>query len=431
MEEVQVEETSSVVLALRLGWSMSEFMGWARRAWARHQTRQGRRRQQQPPKELRGFADDEAPRLTYSNRYFSPEGAWWQAALRIVSLAEQLAVMDEDDETAVEIRALPDRVYALTYGEGDESEGRRHSPRDFYDLLEPWGREVGIKLAGRSDQAALAFRIGGQLADTYWFMRDEGHFGAPRDGHKQDSWHQLLNYKRLNRIIEDLKLVEDELPPWVDECLRFSIYRWMIAHDLEYRGDDLVLVRSKHRKDSGMERERESSLKQIRREDEKRIVERLEQQVQIWQALILGQRDPESYLNRSRRRWALWRAVLHYLLVTIGATFVLSLVGYGLVVVLGGVVSTVFTWVLETLPPTEAQPDTLKTSLEVVAGVLPLVTGAIVFVASSIRDGWTEARGLWHRVHEAARGEEIKRSTWVPVGLSNLMYRLRYWRRTE
>ena len=68
------------------------------------------------PRELRGFDDDQAPRLTYSNRYFSRQGAWWQAALRLVSLARALDLLAEGDPNAQAVQALPAQIDALCFG---------------------------------------------------------------------------------------------------------------------------------------------------------------------------------------------------------------------------------------------------------------------------------------------------------------------------
>lgn len=416
MEKERAKEPPDVTLAFRLGWSLSEFMGQARLAWTKSSESEKKEQPTSTPKELRGFADDEAPRLTFSNRYFSNEGAWWQSAMRIVCLAEQLRLLseEEDDQTNEAIRALPDQIYAFTYGGDDEELEAASPPRDFYSLLEPWSRKIGTELATQSDQAALAFRAGGQVADTYWFMRGEEHYGEPRDENKQDSWHQLLNHKRLVPIIEEVKRFDRELPPLVGECLRFSLYRWMIAHDLEYKRDRLELVRDEEEKSSGVPREKGGILKQIEPEDEKQIVDRLADQAKVWQELILGTRPPESFLNQRARQAVVEKTVGWYALLIVGATVGLSLLGYLLVVVLGGAVSALAAWLWDILSPTDPQSDTVKTSVEIVVKTLPLVTGAVVFVASLLREGWMGARGSWKRLYEYIREQEIKECTWVP-----------------
>jgi hypothetical protein len=244
-------------------------------------------------------------------------------------------------------------------------------------------------------------------------MRTEQHYGEPRDLDKQDSWHQLLNHKRVVTIIEDIKLIEDELPPLVGECLRFSLYRWMIAHDFEYKSGDLDLVRNKRQKDPDLDRESGGILRQLEARDEARIVRRLSLQAGIWRDLVLGLRTPESYLNRRARRRARRHAISLYGLIVFGATVGLTLAGYAVIVLLGGGIATVGSWLWHLLYPAQTQPDSLKESVEIVTKALPFITGAIVFVAGLLRDGWTESRGLWRQLHQVALERQMKQRTWV------------------
>jgi hypothetical protein len=429
MEEIKTDEAQSITLALRLGWSLGEFMGRARRYQPVSMATVSGLQGELSPRELRGFGASEAPRLTYSNRYFSEEGAWWQAALRTVSLADQLNLLSEKSAQTEEIQALPEQAYGLTFG--GEVESENCTPRDFYELLEPWSREVGTNLATRFDQAALAFRAGGQIADTYWYMRDKEHHGEPRDLSRQDSWHELLNHKRLMTVIEDIKRFEGHLPNLVGPCLRFSLYRWAIAHDLEYQGEGLTLVRRQRHKDPQADREKGGILKRLEPKDEAAILWRLSRQAEIWQALILGTRIPESYLNRHDTRLIVWRSLARYSLLVVAAVAGLSVTGYALIVLLGGWLSLGMSKLLGLLAPSQGQPETLNKSLSLVTESLPLVAGAIVFATSLLRDGWIEAHGLWDQVRAVVKEDQVKRSTWVPVGLSTRWYRWRHWRRTD
>lgn len=403
------DKTSTVILALRLGWALSEFMGQARQVWEKRQ-QEGT---QKIDKVFQGFAEDEAPRFNFSNRYFSEAGGWWQAALQIVSLAQKLNLFEKDD-IADTIQTLPDQIYAFIF-EPDKANLNKRSPRDFYNLLESWSCKAGVKLAVRSDRAALAFKVGGQLADTYWFMRDQEGFGQPRTD-KQDSWHQLLNHKRLVTVIEDMKRFDEELPPLVGECLRFSLYHWMIAHDLDYQDGKLTLVRNESKKNPNLERENSRILKKLEANDEKNIKQRLSKQAKIWYDLIFGWRSPESYLNKQERRIVFWQVVGLYALRVLGAAIGLGVTGYLLIWGLGSWLFFIFNWLSTTfnwLLPTNLQPETPDKTVEIVAKSLPFITSAVVFVVSLLRDSWLGMRGLWAKIYFGQRNQKIKESTFV------------------
>jgi hypothetical protein len=218
----------------------------------------------------------------------------------------------------------------------------------------------------------------------------------------------------LTTIIEDIKRFDRYLPPLVGECLRFSLFRWMIAHDLEYRRQRLILVRDKDSKDPSLEREKEGILKRLQPRDEQRILARLRRQSDIWQDLVLGRRTPADFLGKDEEKVTLLIALLIYLGAMVAASVILTAIGYILIVVLGGTVSAAFSWLWERLLPANTTSDTLKTSVEIVTKTLPLVIGAVVFVGSLVRDVWTRSRGLWQQIYDVMLEREIKDQCWIP-----------------
>lgn len=415
--------SKQVLLAFRLGWSISECLGRARLLADGNS-----KIVNIAPKELQGFAENEAPRLTYSNRYFSDVGAWYQAAHRVMAFAEQLDMLEVANESISEFRLLLERIYVVTFGTPQAQE-QLPTPRGLYDSLEPWSRQVGERLAAKSDQAALAFTVGGELADTYWFMRTE--YGLPRDKQRQDSWHQLLNYKRLTKLIDRIQEFEEYLPPFVGTCLRYSLYRWMVAHDLEYQQDHLTLVRERELKDQQVEREKSEILKVIKAEDEMRIAQKLREQAQVWQNLILGTRVPESYLSKAVRR-QIWRGTLwRYGLAMIGVVLGVTLLGYFFIGVVGGGLAAIVNVIWTNLTPKDAQSETLKDSLDIVVKTLPLLSSGLIFVISVLRWGWQLLQKLLEGIEMRLKTQAVQHATWVDIGLASENYQKQYWRKTN
>jgi hypothetical protein len=310
------------------------------------------------------------------------------------------------------VREFPRTVFNSTFGESTNDKAGSTNPRQLYEVLEPWSREVGVKLAAKSDFAALALTVGGEIGDTYWYMRSEGHYGQPRDWIRHNSWHQLLNEKRMEHVTLRLKLLSDFLPTPVVDCLSYSLSRWGIAHAIEYRGNQLIMVKG-DKKDVAQDREKGGILKQIRKSDEQRLVDHLRRQSAIWRELILGFRSPESHLSRKQRRIVLRSAILLYVLIVFGASIGIAFAGYALIGFMGGVLSRALTLVSDYLMPSDAHQWTLTTGIDTVAVVLPIATSAFVFIATVIRDGWSRSKGLWNRLHVYLLQRQIAAGTYV------------------
>lgn len=430
---------NTVQVAFRLGWTVSEFMGRARQADRLYREKD----QWTAPRDLRGFLSREAPRLSYSDGISSQESAWWQAALRLVALADALDLPKDLLPQTEVIRTWPDSIYRLTYRLPPEdgkqqvekpSEAEWRSPRDYFEVLEPWCRQVELMLNARDEMAALAFSTGGEIADTFWFMRRD-RWGERRDG-RDDSWHKLIHHQRLNVIIDQLKTFEDRLPPLVGPALRFSLFRWGIARDLGYRGERLVvegewlwhrfhwwpwmidrrkalLERRRKRENRPRERKGQGVLESLDKKDEELLYNRLFEQSRRWQELILGERLPLNYLDFRARLTLFWQSWLSYLVLLLLIAAVAAGIGYLLFFVLGSGLVWIGDWIVAFLTPEKAQPGTLKDSFEIAKIVIPVLTGLVAFVGGVLRTLWQEAVGLYPRVREWLTRRKVERATWV------------------
>jgi len=436
---VEAIRIPNVTLAFRLGWTVSEFMGRARQADLRYREVG----QRAPPKELRGFETYEAPRLSYSDGIHSSEGAWWQSALRLVALANALDLLDDEFPQTQTIRSWPERIYRLTYRLPEEpsrqqipkpAEEEWLTPRDYYRTLEPWCRQVDLVLSTRDEAAALAFTVGGEIADTYWFMRRQ-RWGMPRDG-RNDSWHKLINHHRLNAIISRLKVIEERLPPLIGPVLRFSLFRWGIANDLGYDGNRLIVeyerlwhwfhwwpwmmrtrdrlkTRRRRRENRSREQKGRGVLETLAADDERALHNRLHEQARRWQELILGEALPTDYLTFVDRFHIAWLSLLIYILLLVLFTAGAAGVGYLLVLILGGGLAAIGEWIISRLAPATTQPGTLKESVEIAKVVVPWLTGLVIFAGSVLRDAWHGAAGLYPRVRDWLLRRKIERAVWV------------------
>ncbi len=445
-----VSDDRLILLALRLGWTISEFLGRTRQYFALPD------KDKKSNRDLCGFADYEAPRFTYSDGVRSSEGAWWQSAIRLAALAEALNLLD-DRETSNKIRAFPDRVFKLTYPalvnprpEADEALDISFSPRYCYEILEPWCRQVDLTLNTKDERASLAFTVGGEIADTFWFMRfqDPSSFassgaasdtisvwGSARNWGKYDSWHQLLNHKRLNVIIDRLKVFESELPNSIGPILRFSLFRWSIAHGLTYRKKGLTLeyewlwhtfhalpwlmtLRNRRievvLKRFGRPLEKESGmLENLEVKDEGKLYRKLRKQSQEWQRLILGEKLPQNYLKATDRFNVTWQSVAIYLILLTLIVHITAIIGYFLVLILGGWVTHMGNFIISGLTPTTTQPQALKDSFEIAKIIVPWLAGLTAFIGGVLRGVWQGAVGLYPRIRDWLVQRKIERNVWV------------------
>jgi hypothetical protein len=423
---VQTGENSVITLAFRLGWTVSEFMGRARWADLRYRSKN----QWAIPVDLREFDLYESPRLSYSGGINSPEAAWWQSALRIVALADALELLSDEFPHSPTIRSWPERIYRLTYRLPEEP-GKQQIPkpterewltsRGYYEILEPWCRQVELVLSARHEAAALAFTVGGEIADTYWFMRRRS-WGTPRDN-RNDSWHELINHQRLNVVIRRLKVFEKCLPSLLGPVLRFSLFRWGIANDLGYDDNHLIIeyqrlwhwfhwwpaimhlrnrlkARRRRCEDRPREQEGRGVLETLTADDEGLLHNRLHEQARRWQDLILAERLPTDYLSFVDRFHVAWQSLSTYVILLVLFTAGAMGLGYLLVPVLGSALTALWDLIISWLKPVTTQPGTLKESIEVAEVVVPWLIGLIVFVGGVLRGVWHGAAGLYPRAQD-------------------------------
>ena len=433
-------ETSIYVLSFRLGWTISEFMGRARQADLKYHEKS----QWAPTKGLREFELYEAPRLSYSDGINSLEGAWWQSALRLVALASALDLLSDQFPQSPTIRSWPERIYRLTYRLPEEpgkqqmpkpAEEEWLTPRDYYEVLEPWCRQVDLTLNARDEAAAMAFTAGGEIADTYWFMRRRS-WGTPRNS-RNDSWHELINHKRLNVVVDRIKVFEDRLPLLVGTSLRFSLFRWGIANDLGYDDNRLIVeyewlwrwfhwwpwmmrrrsgLKARRRRKENLPRERKGQgpLETLTADDERALHDQLHEQARRWQELVLGETAPADYLDFDDRFHIAWQTpVLYMALLTLLMAVAVG-AGYFLVLVLGGGLALVGDCIIAHLTPSTTQPGTLKESVEIAEVVVPWVTGLVIFAGGVLRDAWRGAAGLYPRVRGWLVRRRVERAVWEP-----------------
>lgn len=428
-----------VLLAFRLGWTISEFVGRARQADLRFREKD----QWAIPRNLLGFERYEAPRLSYSDGVSSRESAWWQATLRLAALADALNLLGDGFPEASAIKSWPEHVYQLTYRLPDSSDKQQSekpsteqwlSPRDYYEVLEPWCRKVELALSARDEMAALAFTTGGEIADTCWFMRQRS-WGEPRD-RRNNSWQQLLHYERLNIIIARLKVFEARLPSLVGPALRFGLFRWGFARDLGYKNGQLIVeyqwlwhwfhwwpwmmgvrrrLMVKRRRAEGVQRERNGAgaLTALTQEDEAQLFSQFHEQARRWGELILGERLPTGYLDYAARFHIVWQSALIYLVLLVLIVIASVGVGYLLVLVLGEWSVFILNEVFSHLKPTTIQPAVLKDSFEILKIAVPLLTGLAAFIGGVLRAVWGEVIGLYPRVKDWLVRRKVERATWI------------------
>jgi hypothetical protein len=435
----QQDNSSEVLLAFRLGWTIAEFMGRARQADFEFR----KKSQWAVPRDLLGFESHEAPRLSYSDGVSSKESAWWQSALRLVALADALNLLGDGFLNVPTIRSWPESIYQLTYRLPKEpgkqkierpTEEKWLTPRDYYAMLEPWCRQVDLTLSARGEMASLAFTTGGEIADTCWFMRRRPR-GEKRDG-RDNSWHKLINHQRLNAVINRLKVFEDRLPSLVGPALRFSLFRWGIAHDLGYKGERLIveyewlwhwfhwwpwvmrqrrrlIERRRKRENRPRERKGQGVLQALTEKDEELVCGRLDEQARRWQELILGERLPTNYLDSADRFRIFWQSWLIYIVLLFLSVAAAAGAGYLLVLVLGSWLALAGDWIVSRLTPATTQPATLKESFEIVKIVVPGLAGLVAFAGGVLRDLWHGAAGLYPRVRDWLVRCKVERATWV------------------
>jgi hypothetical protein len=219
--------------------------------------------------------------------------------------------------------------------------------------------------------------------------------------------------------------------------LRFSLFRWAVAHDLRYEGNRLIVEherwlhwfhwwpwamrqrdvwKERRRQREGHERDKKSGmLVALEAEDEQALRNGLREQARCWHELIMGERPLESHLNLSARFNLAWQGPLLYFVLLVLLAGVVALAGYVLLAIVGGWLAAWVEWALNALVPAQMQPATLKESTEIAKTVIPWLTGLVVFAGGMLRDAWRGAAGLYTRARNWLVRRKVERAVWVPL----------------
>lgn len=291
----------NIQLAIRLGWSVAAVYGQIR-------TRKQLSLRAPDP---RGSSEP-LPRLSYSDRGFTVPERLWINARRILELSEiligALPGVDQPQRIPDAVYRLPDRIRKYM---ADPHGVSLPDDESLYQVLQKWTLDIWIRFAAAPEPLALAFTLGGSLADTYWYMRSPER---SHEGKSKESWHELLERQRLMDNLYRVRRLEEYLPPRVGLCLRHSLWEWGIARELERHDDKLhmaypVLYRLRslgpigkwrasrmreHRKREGVE-----TFVTLSEQEEHDLHNHLKEQSHIWENLIHGTRRPRQYLRAS------------------------------------------------------------------------------------------------------------------------------------
>jgi hypothetical protein len=139
------------------------------------------------------------------------------------------------------------------------------------DINTYWSRKLWNHLQVTDPLAGQAFTCGGDLADTYWYAQRAG----------AEKLAEMLRSYRLAYISERLNDFTGFLPKHAVGSIQHSLKRWIIGE----------------------------RVKDLDKDGQARLLERLESQVKVWRDLLFGLRLSSSYLTRRDQRqvtWGLW-----------------------------------------------------------------------------------------------------------------------------
>jgi hypothetical protein len=140
-----------------------------------------------------------------------------------------------------------------------------------WERFDGWSSQVWNTLQVSEPLAGQAFTCGGDLADTYWYAQGAG----------ADKLAGMLRSFRLSYMAERVDDLADHLPIHVAQAIHHSLARWGIGERV-----------------NGLDKEQQ-----------KRILDRLESQLKVWRDLLFGLRNPDSYLTPHDKRRITWGAV--------------------------------------------------------------------------------------------------------------------------
>ncbi len=373
----EIENRRRVTTAFLLGWALSETLGHLRR---------GTRRS------TKGIsAPDYSPRLSVSDGSLEKSAdAFLLSANRLVQFYGELGYESPSDASAVTqmVRELPAKLTLWMEGGGEQF----LSSHALRDLLNAWSLQVWARLNAESASAARAFSAGISLADTYWYQRPPSR--RPKDQElSAENWRRLLSRFRLATIRRRLDTIRQDLPPYVAAVVSRHLDAWSIGEKLGYSDDELALVH----------RPKQSA--PLKPEDETRIQQALERQVQNWSVMLFGLREATTFLTgRDRMRIALVRRLGLFLVLLVTALLLAAVAAY-----LGLFLSeTLFPFLLQALRVKESGVGDWLAVASVLWTVLIAVP--VPFILRSVFQG---TRTLQSWLHDTLTVRAIARRTFV------------------
>jgi len=337
------QDVLSTRQAFLLGWTLAETLGRLRRG-----ARPGRRR---------SVGDDHAPRLNVSDNEPGSSGrAFWTGIRRLLTLAEELDLLEEDDDQRddweKQLRELPSQIEQADA----QREPRYKTPAELRELLDRWSLAVQARLNGRSTDLGRALTAGASLADTCWYLRSpprpsKMELSRPRlerlaeiENQKRkrpsaEDWRRLLSFYRLHVERTRVHSLRHALLPYVPDVVTRHLQAWTIGETLYY--DDCSRLRRRPWWQSPafqmwlprwMRRHYHSPI--LLPEDEIALVKALNQQETRWRQMLFGFRRPEDFLHRRDRVTIglLRRLLLSFLVLGIGLAASALLYALGLIV---------------------------------------------------------------------------------------------------
>ncbi len=271
-------ERNRVTLAFLLGWAVSETIGHLRKGVRPAPPRPG-----MPPA-------DYSPRLAASNGDVdTTTEAFLFSAERVVEFYRLLGF-----EAGDKVSPLTQQVNELPAKIRDWLEGKTktfYTSYELYNLFEDWTMHVWAQLNGASNDSARALTAGMSLADTYWYMRlPSRRKNLKATQTSEEDWRRLLSKYRIDVTISRMRTLKGNLPPYVSDVINNHLKMWSIGTRLCYVNDKLILT---------------VDCKQptpLLSKDEADLQRALGRQVQNWEAMLFGLREPRTFLQSRDRR---------------------------------------------------------------------------------------------------------------------------------